>query len=190
MKDITVLILTRTIGRSSHALFWVNANTLFFWKILERIIQLNDDFGEIMNLYSGFIGKEHFTSLVRLLGYSGIALTIKGCILPNSKTLLKNTILVYFKSLQVRFSNFLETCFKPTSEITTWHDSTAESKLWHCSNIYTHYTNTPRYSRFLGHENSSFSLFSWNWQWVDFCPADWKSTQSTRNAWYDSSSAF
>ena len=29
MKDITVLILTRTIGRSSHALFWVNANTLF-----------------------------------------------------------------------------------------------------------------------------------------------------------------
>ena len=55
-----------------------------------------------MNLYSGFIGKEHFTSLVRLLGYSGIALTIKGCILPNSKTLLKNTILVYFKSLQVK----------------------------------------------------------------------------------------
>ena len=61
-----------------------------------------------MNLYSGFIGKEHFTSLVRLLGYSGIALTIKGCILPNSKTLLKNTILVYFKSLQVRFYNFMK----------------------------------------------------------------------------------
>ena len=62
---------------------------------------MNDDYGEIMNLFSGFIGREHFTSLVRLLGYSGIALTIKGCILPNSKTLLKNTILVYFKSLQV-----------------------------------------------------------------------------------------
>ena len=53
-----------------------------------------------MNLYSGFIGKEHFVSLVRLLGYSGIALTIKGCILPNSKTLLKGTILQYYMNLQ------------------------------------------------------------------------------------------
>ena len=64
--------------------------------------QLNEDYGEIMNLYTGFIGKEHFVSLVRLLGYSGIALTIKGCILPNSKTLLKGTILQYYMNLQVK----------------------------------------------------------------------------------------
>ena len=55
--------------------------------------QMNDDYAEIMNLYTGFIGKEHFVSLVRLLGYSGIALTIKGCILPNSKTLLKGEVI-------------------------------------------------------------------------------------------------
>ena len=73
-----------------------------------------------MNLYSGFIGKEHFTSLVRLLGYSGIALTIKGCILPNSKTLLKNTILVYFKSLQVKCRLLLVNVWKqPFLEIIT-----------------------------------------------------------------------
>ena len=85
-----------------------------FSKNVFTIFQLNDDFGEIMNLYSGFIGKEHFTSLVRLLGYSGIALTIKGCILPNSKTLLKNTILVYFKSLQVKCRLLAEKCLETT----------------------------------------------------------------------------
>ena len=65
---------------------------------------MNEDYTEILNLYRGFIGKEHFTALVRLLGYSGIALTISGCILPNTKTHLKNTILPYYKNLKARIT--------------------------------------------------------------------------------------
>ena len=54
-----------------------------------------------MDLYTGFIGKEHFKAIVKLLGYSGIAITIKDCILPNCKSLIQNTLLGYLRNLKV-----------------------------------------------------------------------------------------
>ena len=62
--------------------------------------QLNEDFGEILKLYKGFIGREHFQSMIRLLGYSGISLIITYAIMPCTKETITNMILPYYQQLK------------------------------------------------------------------------------------------
>ena len=56
----------------------------------------------ILSPYSGFIGRDHFKSIVKLLGYSGIAWTVKECVLETCKSLIQNTIHLYLQNFKVK----------------------------------------------------------------------------------------
>ena len=67
------------------------------------LFQLSRDFDMILSPYSGFIGRDHFKSIVKLLGYSGIAWTVKECVLETCKSLIQNTIHLYLQNFKVQY---------------------------------------------------------------------------------------
>ena len=60
----------------------------------------------ILSPYSGFVGRDHFKSIVKLLGYSGIAWTVKECVLETCKSLIQNTIHLYLQNFKVKNFSF------------------------------------------------------------------------------------
>jgi len=74
-------------------------NTEYIYKYGTK--QMDEDYGEIMKLYRGFIGKEHFNSMVRLLGYSGISFILSYAVIPCANTHIKHMVLPYYLSLKV-----------------------------------------------------------------------------------------
>lgn len=116
----------------------------------------------ILSPYSGFIGRDHFKSIVKLLGYSGIAWTVKECVLETCKSLIQNTIHLYLQNFKVKYFfviGALLTFLESISRV----DKNAKGRLWDrwCLSILP---ESPSRLSFVSRKVSSYSLLPRSWK--------------------------
>ena len=121
----------------------------------------------ILSPYSGFIGRDHFKSIVKLLGYSGIAWTVKECVLETCKSLIQNTIHLYLQNFKVRYLSVIGALLTFLESISRVNKN-AKGRLWDrwCLSILP---ESPSRLSFISRKVSRYSLLPRSWKRPCFC---------------------